>query len=547
MLARIMAGAATAPAPPTAPSDDATSRRLRSIRRRWPSCGTRSRRRTRRPAAPVAAGGVGWRDYGPQQIVELIPPPDLRQRLEVLPQTYLAERKVIEQFKLVTSKARGKALLADALTDESDSSWPEAHYLGPLHPVIDWAADRAMASLGRNQVFAVRGDVDHPTILLLGTLTNRRGQVVASSYLTAEFPNPANPAFCMVTPHESATAMAAAVGYAETASNPGAVAGADALRPLIAHAVRSAAAEMAAVFAAAQDAITAPGRGVVAPGHGLDRRGRRAHPALRAPPAPRQRPGGAGNRGADGARAAAHPAAAHRGATRPPGRRVRGGIGHGRERRPDRRRGLDQRALLHHRREVRVVPGEGRRAAQGLGRGRQERRRDRPLAVHRRPRPPGDVDRRPARRPAGHRRRQPARAVRRAAPGARLRQRRVRPEARRGPVIGVSTPDLREGPPLVHRRGAGRRDRRGPHRQGRQDAAVAVRGRREDDDHVRRAAAVRAVRRRRRTRVRPGARRTLAARRRAGPLGRGPLPGGRPAAGLRAQRRPRAAARSTAP
>ena len=209
------------------------------------------------PEASVAAGGVGWRDYGPQQIVELIPPRDLRQRLEVLPQSYLAERKVIELFKLVTSKARGKALLADALTDQSDSSWPEAHYLGPLHPVIDWAADRAMASLGRNQVFAIRGDVEHPTILLLGTLTNRRGQVVASSYLTAEFPNPGNPAFCMVTPHESATAMAAVVGYAETPSNPGPVAEADALRPLIGHAVRSAAAEMAAVFAAAQDAITA--------------------------------------------------------------------------------------------------------------------------------------------------------------------------------------------------------------------------------------------------------------------------------------------------
>jgi hypothetical protein len=102
-----------------------------------------------------------------------------------------------------------------------------------------------MASLGRNQVFAARGDVDHLTILLLGTLTNRRGQVVASSYLTAEFPNLKNPDFCIVTPHESATAMAAAVGYTATASNPGPVAGIEA------------AAEMTAVFAAAQDAITA--------------------------------------------------------------------------------------------------------------------------------------------------------------------------------------------------------------------------------------------------------------------------------------------------
>ena len=113
-----------------------------------------------------------------------------------------------------------------------------------------------MASLGRNQVFAVRGTVDHPTVLLLGTLTNRRGHVVASAYLTAEFPNPENPGFCMVTPHESAAAMVAAVGYTGTASNPGAVAGIDALQPLIAHAVRSAGSEMSAVFAAAEDAVT---------------------------------------------------------------------------------------------------------------------------------------------------------------------------------------------------------------------------------------------------------------------------------------------------
>ena len=255
MLARIMAGTATAQGVFPGSGDDATARS--SL---YPSqvafLEDALYEAYKAPAAPVAAGGVGWRDYGPQQIVELIPPRDLRQRLEVLPQSYLAERKVIERFKLVTSKERGKALLGDALADESDSSWPEGHYLGPLHPVIDWAADRAMASLGRNQVFAARGDVDHPTVLLLGTLTNRRGQVVASSYLTAEFPNPDNPAFCMVTPHESATAMAAAVGYTATASNPGPVAGLDALRPLIVHAVRSAAAEMAAVFAAAQDAIT---------------------------------------------------------------------------------------------------------------------------------------------------------------------------------------------------------------------------------------------------------------------------------------------------
>jgi superfamily II DNA or RNA helicase len=255
MLARVMAGTATAGN--AVPAGTATTHvgagslypsqvafLEDALREAYPS-----------PAA-AAPAGVDWRDYGPQQIVELVPPADLRQRLEVLPQSYLAERKVARQFKLVTSKTRGKALLADALTDDSDSSWPEAHYLGPLHPVIDWAADRAMASLGRNQVFAARGDVDHPTVLLLGTLTNRRGQVVASSYLTAEFPNPANPGFCIVTPHESATAMTDSVGYADKASNPGGVADAGVLQPLVAQAARSAAAEMSATFAAAQDAIT---------------------------------------------------------------------------------------------------------------------------------------------------------------------------------------------------------------------------------------------------------------------------------------------------
>lgn len=207
------------------------------------------------PGAPVKAGGVEWREYGQQGIVEFVPPPDLRQRLEVLPQTYLAERKVMERFKLVTSKTRGRALLADALSDETKSSWPEAHYLGPLHPVMEWAADRAMASLGRNQVFAVRGAVDHPMFLLLGTLTTRRGHVVASAYLTAEFPSPGNPRFCLVTPRESVAAMVTAAGFTGTASNPGPVTGVGDLQPLIATAVEAASSEMSAVFAAAEDAV----------------------------------------------------------------------------------------------------------------------------------------------------------------------------------------------------------------------------------------------------------------------------------------------------
>ncbi|WP_425307426.1 helicase-related protein [Ammonicoccus fulvus] len=138
------------------------------------------------PEAPVAANGVQWREDARHGTVEFVPPADLRQRLEVLPQSYLRDRKVTETLKLATTLQRGKDLLSSALTDESDSSWPEAHYLSPLHPVLEWAADRSLASLGRNEIFAVCGQVDYPTFVVLGTLTNLRGQVVAASWIAIE-------------------------------------------------------------------------------------------------------------------------------------------------------------------------------------------------------------------------------------------------------------------------------------------------------------------------------------------------------------------------
>ena len=138
------------------------------------------------PEAPVSANGVNWREHTQHGTVEFTPPADLRQRLEVLPQSYLRDREVTQTLKLATTVQRGKQLLADALTDETDSSWPEAHYLSPLHPVLEWAADRSLASLGRNEIFVVRGQVDYPTFVVLGTLTNRRGQVVAASWIAVE-------------------------------------------------------------------------------------------------------------------------------------------------------------------------------------------------------------------------------------------------------------------------------------------------------------------------------------------------------------------------
>ena len=208
------------------------------------------------PTGPVNDNGVAWRDHRQHGTAELVPPRDLVQRLEVLPQSYLAERRVTEKLLIATTVAQGGARLAAALQDDSGSSWPDAHYLAPLDPLLEWASDRALASLGRNEIFAVRGGVEDPTVLLLGTLTNRRGQVVAMSWLTVAFPVPGDHSFAPVQPHASAGAALATLGWTAQQANPGPVSGVGDLTALVGPAVRHARAQMQNVFAAAEAEVS---------------------------------------------------------------------------------------------------------------------------------------------------------------------------------------------------------------------------------------------------------------------------------------------------
>ena len=208
------------------------------------------------PGASTAAGGVAWREYPDYAVVELEPPADLRQRLEVLPQSYLTGRRVTQKFKLATTVARGKIELESARSEESTSLWPEAHFLAPLHPVIDWASDRALAKLGRNEVFAVRGDVEVISVLLQGTLTNLRGQVVSSSFMVASCPNPANLDFVLVEPFGSAAAALTALAFTGRQINSGALAQAHQMTRFIAPAVRAGDRLMADLVGSAAQATT---------------------------------------------------------------------------------------------------------------------------------------------------------------------------------------------------------------------------------------------------------------------------------------------------
>lgn len=209
-------------------------------------------------AGATGGGGVDWREHKGHGLVEMTPPRDLAQRLAVLPQSYLRDQRVSEHLKLAVTETLGRSELQRAIDDSSSKSlWPEAHFLGPLHPVLDWASDRALAKLGRNEVFVVRGDVPHPTVLLIGTLTNNRGQVVASSFLTAGIPDAGNPEFVLVEPHPSARSALSELGLTEHRANPGAVAGLEGLQALIPSAVRHAGALLVQLAAASAASIEA--------------------------------------------------------------------------------------------------------------------------------------------------------------------------------------------------------------------------------------------------------------------------------------------------
>ncbi|MBY4040268.1 DEAD/DEAH box helicase [Rhodococcus fascians] len=202
------------------------------------------------PHASLEAGGVGWKVHANHAVAELTPPRDLRQRLGQLPQNYLQYGNVLERLTLATSLEVGNAQLVAAREGKgvAGTTWPEAHYLGPLHPVLDWASDRALSALGRNQIFVVRGDVDSPTVLLMGTLMNRRGQLISRVFSTAEFPNPNNPSFCAVKTRANLDFLTSETGLKPGSANPGPVRDAARYRELVPIAVDEASAAMQMVL-----------------------------------------------------------------------------------------------------------------------------------------------------------------------------------------------------------------------------------------------------------------------------------------------------------
>ncbi|AHI03435.1 helicase [Corynebacterium falsenii DSM 44353] len=135
------------------------------------------------PSDSPARGGVAL-SINDNRTLELTPPPDLQRRFDLLPQDYVEYRHVKDRLMLATSVARGESQLQDARNSDS-KTWPKAHFLGPLHPVTDWAADRALSAMTKSEIPAFAADVDQLTVLMMATLTSSRGRVITRSFLIA--------------------------------------------------------------------------------------------------------------------------------------------------------------------------------------------------------------------------------------------------------------------------------------------------------------------------------------------------------------------------
>ena len=200
------------------------------------------------PEKPLGANGVAY-ELGNNGVAELAPPEDLRRRLDILPQDYLVDRKVREKFLLATNTAVGNTILRNARTGQDGSTWPKAHFLGPLHPVTDWAADRALASLSAGQITAIAGEVDMPTVLLMATLTNKRGQVVSRAFVTVA-------GGMLPKTIEDPVAWLRSVGLTEHAINPETLTLPDNAQELVASSVEVASNQLQPMMAAARNHAT---------------------------------------------------------------------------------------------------------------------------------------------------------------------------------------------------------------------------------------------------------------------------------------------------
>ncbi|MFF2363299.1 SNF2-related protein [Streptomyces sp. NPDC058122] len=117
-------------------------------------------------------------------------PDDLADRLDVLPAGYLRDQGITRRMKLTFSKKDAADSLKRAREDaDSSSLWPDAHYVGELHPVMEWLTDKVLVQLGRQQAPVIQVDrtrQPEPVFLTQGVWSNKDGRPTVVAWLAVD-------------------------------------------------------------------------------------------------------------------------------------------------------------------------------------------------------------------------------------------------------------------------------------------------------------------------------------------------------------------------
>ncbi|MFC8228406.1 SNF2-related protein [Streptomyces sp. NPDC057287] len=118
-------------------------------------------------------------------------PQDLKDRLDVLPPGYLREQGITRRMKLTFSREHAAESLRRAREDAASSSlWPDAHYVGELHPVVEWITDKALVEIGRQSapvLQVAKGEaVPEPVVLTQGVWSNAEGRPTVVAWLALD-------------------------------------------------------------------------------------------------------------------------------------------------------------------------------------------------------------------------------------------------------------------------------------------------------------------------------------------------------------------------
>ncbi|KUH35372.1 MULTISPECIES: DEAD/DEAH box helicase [Streptomyces] len=117
-------------------------------------------------------------------------PEDLADRLDVLPPGYLRDQNIARRMKLTFSRGDAADSLKRAREDSNSSSlWPDAHYVGELHPVVEWITDKVLVHLGRRQAQVLQVDprcAPTPVVLTQGVWSNAEGRPTLVAWLAVD-------------------------------------------------------------------------------------------------------------------------------------------------------------------------------------------------------------------------------------------------------------------------------------------------------------------------------------------------------------------------